>query len=208
MSAGRAAAGLLLALLGLRSEAEAKAPSVLCRNDGHCSVSALPALRSPEVLEYLKSGLTTTLAVSLAARGVRGERLAAALRIDVRFEPWDETFEVTVLVPGAAAQARRLASEAELHAWWRDLTLPFGLAAEARGTVRVSVDLIPFSEEEQADARRWYAETLRAAPVGRAGPAGDVRSSAIGGIVDALTLTSIKRQGVLRFSWTAPLAVQ
>ncbi len=206
MSPRCVAVGLLLALLGLRSEALTPAPRVVCRSDGHCSVSALPALRGPEVLEYLKSGLTTTLVVSLMARGVRGERLAAALRIDVRFEPWDETFDVTVLVPGAAAQARRLGSEAELHTWWRELTLPFDLDAEARGTVRVSVELIPFSEEEQADARRWYAETLRAAPVGRAGPAGEVRSSAIGGVVDALTLTSIKRHGVLRFSWTAKLA--
>jgi hypothetical protein len=204
MTAARALPALLFSLLGVCSSAAAPAPRVVCRVDGRCSVSALPAaLRDPEVLDYLRSGLTTTLAVSLGARGERGEKLAAAARIDVRFEPWEEAFNVAVLVPGTAGEERRLPSEADLQAWWRDLTLSFGLAAAARGSARVSVELIPFSEEEQADARRWYAATLRAAPAGREGPAGDPGSSAIGGVLDALTLTSIKRHGVLRFSWTA-----
>jgi hypothetical protein len=193
---------LLLALLGARSSWAAQAPRVVCHGDGRCSLSALPpALQDPEVLDYLKSGLTTTLAVSLSARGERGQKLAAAARIDVRFEPWEETFDVLVTGARAPSAKRRLASETDLHVWWRELTLSFALAGTARGWARVSVELIPFSEEEQADARRWYAETLRVAPGAAAGggPPG------VGGVLDALTLTSIKRQGVLRFSWQSAI---
>jgi hypothetical protein len=148
-------------------------------------------------LGHLKSGLTTTLAVSLSTRGERGEKLVSGGRIDVRFEPWEETFDVVVAVPAMPATRRRLASETELHAWWRDLALSFVLRSVPRGSAQVSVELIPFSEDEQADTRRWYAETLRGAP------AADPGASAIGGVVDSLTLTSIKRRGVLRISWTA-----
>jgi hypothetical protein len=200
MSVTRALPALLVVFLGVRADAATPMPRVICRDDGRCTVLALPAvLRDAEVLDYLRSGLTTTLAVSLSARGERGQKLAAAGRIDVRFEPWEESFDVEVRVPGSVARAQRVASERELHAWWRDLTLSFVLPVVARGSAQVHVELVPFSEEEQADARHWYAETLRAAPTGGTG------SSAVGGVLDALTLTSIKRRGVLRFSWTAPV---
>jgi hypothetical protein len=198
MSAIRVQLALALTLLTAIASAAPAAPRVVCHGDGRWVISALPpTLRDPEVLDYLKSGLTTTLAVSLRARGVRGEKLSVAARIDVRFEPWEQFFDVRVLRADATAEARRVASEPELHAWWRDLTLSFVLPGVPRGSAQVSVELIPFSEDEQADTRRWYAESLRGAL------AADPGSSAIGGVFDALTLTSIKRQGVLRFSWSA-----
>jgi hypothetical protein len=199
MTNARALPVLLLALLGPRSAATAPTPRVICHADGRCAVSSLPpALRDAEVLDYLKSGLTTTLAVSLNARGGRGQKLSATGRIDVRFEPWQEAFDVAVTAPGTATERRRLASETALHDWWRELALSFALAEAAQGSARVSVELIPFSEEEQADARRWYAENLRAAPE----PGAATGAPGIGEVLDSLTLTSIKRQGVLRFSWS------
>ena len=206
MTARRTLTSLVVALLAAEPVVAWSGPRVVCHGDGRCAVSALPpTLQDAEVLGYLKSGLTTTLAISLTAHGEHGQKLVGAGRIDVRFEPWEEVFDVVVAVPGAAIESRRLASEAGLHAWWRELEVSFALQAAARGSARVRVELIPFSEEEQADARRWYAETLRVAAAGRAGSDGESGSSALSSVLDALTLTSIKRQGVLRFSWTATI---
>ncbi len=205
MSVSPALPALLLALLGARSNATAPTPRVVCQADGRCSLSSLPpTLRDREVLEYLKSGLTTTLAISLSARDGRGRKVTAGARIDVRFEPWEEAFDVALVMPGAPAARQRLAAEADLHVWWSELTLFLTLAEEARGPARVNVELIPFSEEEQADARRWYAETLRAAPEAGAGT-GAPAVPGIGEVLDSLTLTSIKRQGLLRFSWSVAI---
>lgn len=197
--------GLLLLLSGplmAPPGATTATPRVVCHVDGRCAVSRLPpALRDAEVLDYLKSGLTTTLSLSLAGRSERRQKLVTAVRIDVRFEPWEETFEVAVTPAVGRTERRGLASEAALHAWWSELTLAVTLPAALHGSARVSVELIPFSEKEQEDARRWYARTLRADSAGEAGSA-DAGLSGIDGVVDSLTLTSIKRRGVLRFSWS------
>ena len=74
------------------------------------------------------------------------------------------------------------------------------------GTAKLEVDLVPFSEEEEADTRRWYAEALRSEPVGPASQVSESGTSQTPGlltpVLDAVTLTSIKRHGVLRFSWS------
>jgi hypothetical protein len=179
------------------------APRVVCGSEGRCVVSRLPpALADPEVLDYLKSGLTTTLSLSLSGRSERGRKLAAAVRIDLRFEPWEETFEVVIRPPAGPAERRGLASEAALHAWWHELALAVRLPATPRDSARVSLGLVPFSEEEEEDTRRWYARALRAASAGEAGSA-DAGLAGLDGVVDSLTLTSIKRKGVLSFSWSA-----
>jgi len=197
-----------LALLGATAARAAPVPRLICQSDGRCALSALPpVLRDAEVLDFLRSGLTTTLVVSVNVRGEAGQKLSANVRIDVRFEPWEEAFDLEVMRPGAPTERLRMGSEALLHAWWRGLALALALPAGARGTASVSVELIPFSEKEQADTRRWYAEALRSSVPGRAGSAGGSGGdpSGFGGVLDSLTITSIQRHGVLRFSWSSPV---
>jgi hypothetical protein len=178
-------------------------PQVACDATGHCAVSQLPAIVADrDVRSYLQSGLTTSLVLTFTAKDRAGTRRQAAARVDVRYEPWEETFEVWVAVTGSAPRKDSIAP-ARLASWWSDLRVSFVLDGPAVGSARVDVDLIPFSEEEEADTRRWYAEALRGG--------GLQRSSVDGGAIaavpmlDALTLTSIKRHGVLRFSWSAPV---
>ncbi len=178
-------------------------PQVACGARGQCVVSRLPlVLTDREVLGYLKSGLTTTLGVSLSAKGDRGERLTASSSIDVRFEPWEEVFLVTTNRTGGRPELVRLSSERALHAWWVALRVSVALGGVPRKNVSVELSLIPFSEEEEADARRWYAQALRTE---RLRPRVDTTPELLGDMVDALSLTSIKRHGVLRFSWTVPV---
>jgi len=173
-------------------------PRVLCAAAGRCAVSRLPpTVADREVARYLRSGLTTTLLLTLSGRDPGRARLSASAAVEVRFEPWEEVFLVAVRVPGKAPERHRLATDAALGDWWRALRLELPLGASPRGEARLELVVIPFSEEEEADTRRWYAEALR-----EAGPATSP-SLGLGEALDAMTLTSIKRKGVLRFSWSA-----
>lgn len=152
-----------------------------------------PALSDREVLGYLNSGLTTTLLVGLSAKGTLGERTEAAARIEVRFEPWEEVYHVTLTPAQGPPQRLRLTAAEGIEPWWRSLSLSFPVRGRLRGSARIELSVIPFSEEEEADARRWYAEALR-----------NGEGAHFAEVLDVLTLTSIKRRGVLRFSWSAP----
>jgi hypothetical protein len=156
-------------------------------------VSALPPLLADaEVQGHLKSGLTSTIVVTVAPR--RGRSAPALASVDVRFEPWEEVFLVRPPRSAAPGPERKLASMDALQRWWAELVLPLDARLLAGTPVDVEVSVVPFSEAEAADTRRWYAEALRR----------DDRppTRGLGEALDAVTLTSIKRHGVVHFSWT------
>lgn len=186
---------LAIAWATIASAASGPPPLVSCRPTGPCSVANLPPLSDPEVQGYLKSGLTSTLAVTLFTRSGAGQRGAATARVDVRFDPWDEVFHVRLVATDGSSHAERPKSAAEFEAWWRGLALAFPGGAPSRTSARVELSVIPFSEAEEADARRWYAEAARGGGAQRS-------ASGFGDVLDTLTLTSIKRRGVLSFSWS------
>ncbi len=206
---------LLLSLASLCGAGQP--PRLSCGTGGECVLSGLPPLLSDgDVRGYLRSGLTTTLALSLSAKGESGRRLASAARIDVRFEPWEEVFLVELSRTGHAVSRARLTSEEALRSWWAALRIELRLGERPKGRVSVELNLFPFSEEDEADTRRSYAETLRAErlrPVVRDEGSGakgnevkaDEGSDLVGELLDTLTLTSIKRHGVRRFSWSVPV---
>ena len=169
------------------------APSVTCTRPGACQVSALPPLLAdPEVQSHLRSGLTSTIVVTVLARRPRSAQAVAA--VDVRFEPWEEVFLVRRPRPGNGPEELRLPNLYALQTWWAGLTLSLDVQLEAGTPAEVEVSVVPFSEAEAADARRWYAEALR-----RGDPP---PTRGLGEALDAVTLTSIKRRGVVQFSWT------
>jgi hypothetical protein len=190
-------ASLVLAasLLATEGAGDDLRPTARC-GKGSCVVSSLPpVLADRDLRGFVKSGLTTTLALTLTTRNPAGERIQSGVRIDVLFEPWDESFDVALSAPPAPTSRTRLASLAGLEEWWAKLSLTFAVPAGAAGKAELALEVIPFSEQEEEDTRRWYADALgdRAART-----PGDVDV----GVFDALTLTSIKRHGVLRFSWS------
>jgi hypothetical protein len=181
------------------ASADTARPRCACDPRGRCTVSELPPMVSDrEVRRYLESGLTTSLVLTLSGKDRASARHKSAARIDVRFEPWEEMFFVWIADAGGRPRSESVAPAA-LARWWQDLQLSFVLGGPPQGAARVEVDLIPFSEEEEADTRRWYAEALR--PAVPSSASGD--ATALTPVFDALTLTSIKRHGVLRFSWSS-----
>ncbi|HJX28176.1 MAG TPA: hypothetical protein VJ885_09705 [Thermoanaerobaculia bacterium] len=181
--------------------------------DGTLLVSGLPDILSrPEVRPHLKTGLTTTFAIRVTATDETGAKVKGAGRIDLRWELWDEVFLTTMAGSAGRARQESLPTPERLAAWWRGLEIPAaaGLAPGGRWQVKVELSVIPFSRSEQRDAQRWVSDTLGdGARGGGAGPPTapgqpQVDSGpALGGVLDLLIVTSIKRPNVATYVWTA-----
>jgi hypothetical protein len=158
-------------------------------------------LSEREVRKPLNSGLTTTFVVVAT---LDDERTSGA-RIDIRFEPWDEVYFVTLRRIGAQPQTQRAASFAQLEAWWRETSLPLFTGAAGVKRVQVAVDVLPFSLAEQEETQRWLTRSLGEARQPSPPPtsqAPNPRASASGSVLDLLIGTSIQRRPIFRRRWT------
>lgn len=180
-------------------------PRLVAGPEGIELVAPPSLLAAPRVRAHLETGLTATLA--WRAGGGSGARGGA--RVEIRFEPWEEVFQVAALgVDGRVARAT-LASFDALESWWRGLR-PVVLRAGAAdlGTVRLELDVVPFSEAEERDAERWLAEVLERAgdgaeeTVGGAAPPG---ADALDQVLNTLLATSIRRRAAVSFRWRVPV---
>lgn len=180
---------------------------------GTLLVSGLPdILTRPEVRPHLKTGLTTTFAIRVTATDETGTRVKGAGRIDVRWELWDEVFLTTAAGGAGRARQESLPTPERLGAWWRGLEIPAaaGLAPGGRWQVKVELSVIPFSRSEQRDAQRWVSDTLgegaRGGSEGAPATPGQPRvdsDTTLGGVLDLLLVTSIKRPNVATYVWSA-----
>lgn len=181
--------------------------------DGTLLVSGLPDILSrPEVRPHLKTGLTTTFALRVTATDETGARVKGAGRIDVRWELWDEVFLTAAAGGAGRARQESLPTPERLSAWWRGLEIPAaaGLAPGGRWQVKVELSVIPFSRSEQRDAQRWVSDTLGegarggdAAPSPTPGQPQVDSGPVLGGVLDLLLVTSIKRPNVATYVWSA-----
>ncbi|HEX3532134.1 MAG TPA: hypothetical protein VH988_34170 [Thermoanaerobaculia bacterium] len=203
---------LASAVLAAGAASAAEGPLFTIGRDGVLLLGALPDILSrPEVRPHLATGLTTTFALRVTATDETGTKTRGGGRIDVRWEPWDEVFFTAAL--GADGRARResLPSLDRLAAWWNSLEIPAatGLAPGGRWTVRVEVNVIPFSASEQRDTQRWFSDSLGQAPPPAPSASSQEQSAAArqvpanGGVLDLLIATSIKRHSLISFNWTA-----
>ena len=200
----RAAAALAVLLPLLASSAwPASGPVYDRAPDGALSVGALPEVLSrPEVRRHLTTGLTTGLLVRFEARGGDGRAVRGAARVDVRWEPWDEVFHVSVVDGGGRVRRDTLASFERLAAWWSAVDVVVTPRAPATlATASVELSVVPFSRSEQRDAQRWFssAPAPETADDAQAGPG----ESRLNGVVDLLIATSIQRRSVVRYRWPA-----
>lgn len=205
-----------LALLAAAAHA-AQRPVFTVQRDGLLVVSDLPQiLTRPEVKGHLTTGLTTSFVLRVTAVDPAGRKLRGAGRVDVRYEPWDEVFLTHRLGADRKSQRETVASYDRLLAWWQDLSLPV-LASAGGGSpgsawdVRIDVDVIPFSQSEQRDTQRWFSDSIGGGGGGSASPspspdgpaatpAGD---RSLGGVLDLLIATSIKRHSLVSYTWKA-----
>lgn len=199
------AAAALAALLPLLASPgwSASGPAYGRASDGALSLGALPEVLSrPEVRRHLTTGLTTGLLVRFEARGGDGRAVRGAARVDVRWEPWDEVFHVTVLDGAGRVRRETLASFERLAAWWSALDVVVLPRAPATLTSsRVELSVVPFSHAEQLDAQRWFSSAPPPETVD--GAAAGPGESRLNGVVDLLIATSIQRRSVVRFRWPA-----
>ena len=191
------AAALLLAIaLGARA---ASPPVARVRGDGMLVVT-LPVeiLAQREVRKQLGSGLTSTFLVTAVA----GDRKGAA-RIEVRYEPWEEVYFVTTRGMDAVAQRARFASLERLTDWWRSAALAVLPRPTPANGVQVTLEVLPFSIEEQKETQRWLTRSLGEAHRGEAMDDSEAAGrSGAGSVLDVLIGTSIQRRPIVRHRWS------
>lgn len=197
-----ARAALLLAFLALGASGRVRElPRVAVLANGTCEVTLAPAvLLKREVRKQLDSGLTTAFVVSMRGSGA----LRGAVRVEVRYMLWEEHYAVTTLEGDGRSQTVTLPSYDRLVAWWN--TTPLRLAvlqaeqAERDRSVRVTLEVLPFSAREEAETKRWLAESLGNSRTRQ----GEPRSTS-GPILDVIIGTSIQRRPILEYRWTVSL---
>lgn len=198
---------LLLVALAFGS-LDGQPPRLAVAAEGGVVVTALPpVLDEPAVARHLTTGLTTICVVRVSG-SVAGRKVEGGARIEIRYELWDEVFHVVSLSIDGRRVRARLDSLAGLRAWWRTLELTVlaeRLAVPVGTRLKVQLDVVPFSAEEQRDAQHWFSETLDQA--GRTGTEDvgssvDDRSEALSRVFNVLLATSIGRRALASFRWT------
>jgi hypothetical protein len=187
-------------LFGALARAAPPPPSVHAGPDGSAAIALSSKLiDEAEVRKHLMSGLTMNLLLSLRDREPYSQ-------ISIRFEPWDEVFYVRALGADGTDEKKVIRSVEALKRWW---SLPRSAPAARFSPgerVKVSVAVIPFSASEEADAKRWLAQSLTVSTPPPAEGGGEVASAAPPSLFSAVIGSSIRRRPVLRFEWT--VAVQ
>jgi hypothetical protein len=191
----RGGIGLPLLLFGALAWAAPPSPSVHARTDGSAAIAISgKLLDEAEVRKHVMSGLTMNLLLSLRGREPYSQ-------ISIRFEPWDEVFYVRALGADGSDEKKVIPSFEALKKWWSaPRTAPTARFAPGE-RLKVSVAVIPFSASEEADAKRWLAQSLSVSAPPRAEGGGEV-VSAPPSLFSAVIGSSIRRRPVLRFEWT------
>lgn len=169
-------------------------------------------LAGDEVKPHLLTGLTTSFNFQLSIRGVNGGEPIGAAKVDVRYELWDEVFHVAVLDLDGRREPRVVPSFDALRAWWGELRLTILASTPehaAAPKARVTVDVVPFSQSESAETRRWLADSVDAG-AGGSGPEevaglGEEPFEPLDRVLSLLLTTSIKRRALLSFAWSLPV---
>ena len=170
-------------------------PQYRINDSGEVALS-LPAdcLHHPKVKKQLMSGLTATLALSLKALDHNNKPIEGISRVDVRFEPWDEVFYLTLWQHDGRMESYVIQSFQELVGWFSDYHLSLAVISSRSGIRDLETTLIvlPFSQSERENTKRWFAKTLSNQNDDRRDP---------NKVLDLLVATSIKRKSMVRFFW-------
>lgn len=176
-------------------------------------------LENPAVRDKLDSGLTATLQITVKSPPSDRSDFATGFRVDIRFEPWDEIYLVTLYQVHGGISVHQFESFDALLAWWRDPPLVL-LPAQAyqawrqsatmtssSRTSTVLVELIPFSAQEQQRAREWLTaarQDQQSPSIQRIGPRrnSETRPLSEPGVMQVILSTSIRREAVYREKWT------
>jgi hypothetical protein len=207
----RSPARWALCLLALAARLEAaQPPAVEAARDGLALTHLPPILAEDEVRKQLGTGLTTSFAFEVTARGGAAGKVRGAARVDVRYDLWDEIYIVTRIDASGRAARTTLPSFERLAEWWREarlLVIRAPADAGARSAV-INLRVIPFSQAEQLDAQRWFSQALSAEKSGSAGAVSDAvedQPESFSQVINLLLATSIGRPALLEYQWSLAL---
>ena len=192
----------MILLLFCWAGAEAADDPILVRESGLWLRLPPGLLHIPEVREHVTSGLTTTLQVRYRVIFADNGELNGLIRVDIRFEPWDEVFHLQIGQTAQPPVRRRLSGRDALLAWWQEQSWPLAAGNDPRhrerGTVKLELVLIPFSQSEQEEALRSITSP------GRFQEASETVAEEGGNtdIIDLILFTAAKRKAAFRFRWT------
>lgn len=178
-------------------------------------LAQLPSiLDDDEMRQQLDTGLTTSLVFRLTWRDRQGQKVEGGARAQIRYELWDELYQVAVLDGAGQLKRYQLPSPEALSTWWSDLRLVLlvpsaATAAEvrnnsSRGTARITLDVVPFSRSEQQDTQRWFSESLEQAGRGNTEEVAtsmDEQPEKLSRVLGLLMATSIQRRAIMSFRW-------
>ncbi len=191
------------------------APRIEVGSQDHLILTALPGILSEEkVRPHLTTGLTTTFAFRVTVV-TGGGKLLGGGRVEIRYEPWDEIYHVAVLGIDGRSQRHTVASFGELIEWWKTLRLRVVDARHAdlsgASEARIAVAVVPFSQAEGDDTRRWFSESLDRAS--RSSTEEIARSAEDGPeplrrALNLLIATSIRHRALLSYRWNVALPVE
>ncbi|MEM9292099.1 MAG: hypothetical protein AAGD01_10500 [Acidobacteriota bacterium] len=202
-SVGRSLAVLLVALLGLlwsheALQAQPAQPLRLETAGQRIELVGLPpVLDEAPVRRQLDSGLTATFALTVTP----SEGEVGGARVEVRYELWDEVYLAQAVGVNGGVVRQELADLEALAQWWRELRLPV-LEGAADLPAAIRLDLVPFSEAEEQDTRRWLTASM--APDGdeaRELGADLEGGESLGKVFNVLMATSIRRRAVFSQEW-------
>jgi hypothetical protein len=180
----------IASLLLLPLPANATTASFLPQPGGVVAI-VLPSsvLADRDVHRQIASGLTTTFI--LVARA-RGSGVVGSVRIDVRFDLWDEVWLVHRTRIDGKEEEQRITSSEMLERWW---SMPIRILRTGSNRVSLSVTLtaLPFSSAEGKDARDWIAHSVESGPA-------ESRTSPL---VTALIGTTLAAKPIRVDRWTA-----
>lgn len=149
-------------------------------------------LDQDKVRSQLDSGLTTTLAITLEARSSTA-RFLGSCRIDIRFEPWDRVYFVTLWNVFGSIQKLQIDSYEALVAWFASYPLPLAkIGNKAVWELQTTIDILPFSQHEAERTQRWFHEHLGNQSSERNDP---------NKVLDLLVTSSIRRKPLIRYSY-------
>lgn len=147
--------------------------------------------RDERFTKLLASGLTTTVVIS-------GDD-SRAVRIEIRYDLWDEIYRVTT-----KGEQLTLPSLDRLQQWLSTTRFRVGDVHNGRvpATVRIGIEVIPFSATEQNEAQRWLLHSISDA---------EAKGSATGGsrsaptespsAFDRMIAGSVKSKTLLSWHW-------
>ncbi len=164
----------------------------------------LPAspIAGDRVMTQLRSGLTTAFVLLVKGRDTNGHERKLGARVEIRYELWDENYIVAVIDGTGRRESRTIDNYAHLVDWWSHTPVLLGPPSSLRqsGPVAVSLEMVPFSPEEEADTQRWLAHSLNTAN-SRASGQTAANAQPSEGLLDIIIGTAIHRQAILSFHW-------